>query len=61
MVIAAEDKLREVERELKLRRRLYPHWIEIGKIEAGDAKRRIEVMQAIADDYEKQAQSERLL
>jgi hypothetical protein len=61
VVIAAEDKLREIERELKLRRRLYPHWIEIGKIEAGDAKRRIEVMQAIADDYEKQAQTERLL
>jgi hypothetical protein len=61
MVIAAEDKLREIERELKLRRRLYPHWIEIGKIEAGEAKRRIEVMQAIADDYEKQAQTERLL
>jgi hypothetical protein len=61
VVIAAEDKLREIERELKLRRRLYPHWIEIGKIEAGEAKRRIEVMQAIADDYEKQAQTERLL
>jgi hypothetical protein len=50
MMFTTEDKLREVERELKLRRRLYPHWIEIGKIEAGDAKRRIEVMQAIADD-----------
>jgi hypothetical protein len=61
VVITAEDKLREVERELKLRRRLYPHWIEIGKIDASDAKRRIEVMQAIAADYEKQAQSERLL
>jgi hypothetical protein len=60
-MFTAEDKLREIERELKLRRRLYPHWIEIGKIEAGDAKRRIEVMQAIADDYERQAKSERLL
>jgi hypothetical protein len=60
-MFTTEDKLREVERELKLRRRLYPHWIEIGKIEAGDAKRRIEVMQAIAADDEKQAQSERLL
>lgn len=61
MVIAAEDKLREIERELKLRRRLYPHWIEIGKIEAGDAKRQIDILVEIADDYEKQAQSERLL
>jgi hypothetical protein len=61
VVIAAEDKLREIERELKLRRRLYPHWIEIGKIEAGDAKRQIDILVEIADDYEKQAQSERLL
>lgn len=60
-MIAAEDKLREIERELKLRRRLYPHWIEIGKIEAGDAKRQIDILVEIADDYEKQAQSERLL
>jgi hypothetical protein len=61
VVIAAEDKLREIERELKLRRRLYPHWIEIGKIEAGDAKRQIDILVEIADDYEKQAQTERLL
>jgi hypothetical protein len=61
MVITAEDKLREIERELKLRRRLYPHWIEIGKIEAGDAKRRIDILVEIAADYEKQAQGERLL
>ena len=60
-MFTAEDKLREIERELKLRRRLYPHWIEIGKIDASDAKRQIEIMAAIAADYEKQAQTERLL
>ncbi len=60
-MFTAEDKLREVERELKLRRRFYPHWIEIGRIDASDARRRIEIMEAIADDYEKQAQGERLL
>jgi hypothetical protein len=52
VVITAEDKLREVERELKLRRRLYPHWIEIGRIEAGDAKRRIDILVEIAADRE---------
>jgi hypothetical protein len=61
VVIAAEDKLREIERELKLRRQLYPAWIYAGKLNASDAKRRIEIMQAIADDYEWQAKSERLL
>jgi hypothetical protein len=60
-MITTEDKLREVERELKMRRRLYPQWIARGQIDESDAKRRIEVMQAIADDYEKQAQKERLL
>lgn len=60
-MITAEDKLREVERELKLRRRFYPHWIEIGKIDASDARRQIEILEAIAEDYEWQAKSERLL
>jgi hypothetical protein len=48
MMFTTEDKLREVERELKMRRRLYPHWIEIGKIDASDAKRRIDILAAIA-------------
>jgi hypothetical protein len=60
-MFTAEDKLREIERELKLRQRLYPHWIETGKIAAGDARRRIDILEAIAEDYEWQAKSERLL
>jgi hypothetical protein len=61
MVITAEDKLREIERELKMRRRLYPQWIARGQLDERDAKRRIEVMQAIALEYEALAQKERLL
>ena len=60
-MFTAEEKYQEVMRELKLRRRLYPHWVEIGKLDASDAKRRIDVLQAIAADYEEQTQKERLL
>jgi len=60
-MFTAEDKLREIERELKLRRRLYPQWIATGKLDEHDARRQIDILQAIADDYEKQAQKERLL
>ncbi len=59
-VITAEDKLKEIMRELKLRRRLYPHWIATGKLDEHDA-RRIDILVEIAADYEKQAQGERLL
>lgn len=61
MMFTAEDKLKEIMREMKLRRRLYPQWIEVGKIDASDARRRIEIMAEIALEYEALAQKERLL
>ncbi len=60
-MFTAEDKLKEITRELKLRRRFYPHWIATGKLDEHDARRQIEIMEAIAEDYEWQAKSERLL
>ena len=59
MVITAEDKLKEIMRELKLRQRLYPSWIATGKLDERDARRQIAVLMEIASDYVKQTQSER--
>ncbi|MBP8216023.1 MAG: hypothetical protein KAX54_00070, partial [Thauera sp.] len=38
-------------RELNLRRRNYPRFIQIGRLTPGDADREIALMQAIVDDY----------
>jgi hypothetical protein len=54
----AAEKHREALRELAMRRRLYPHWIEKGTITAKDAAQRIAIMEAIVADYKQQ---ERLL
>lgn len=61
MMFTAEEKYQELMRELKLRRRLYPHWIVMGKLDEAEAKRRIETLEEIAQEYAQQAQGERLL
>jgi hypothetical protein len=57
----AEQKCVAIKRELKLRRRVYPRWIEAGRIDSREAVHEIAIMEAIAEDYEKLAQQERLL
>jgi hypothetical protein len=49
--ISAADKLRECERELKHRYRLYPGWIAEGKLNERQAWRQIAVLEEIAADY----------
>jgi len=45
------EKLEAVEREIKMRRKVYPRWIETGKMKRETAEREIAVMEAIAEDY----------
>lgn len=51
MEITDLDKLAEIRRELKLRRRHYPKWIQQGKIDASHAARQVSIMAAIEFDY----------
>ncbi len=60
-IITAADKLACAEREVKMRERAYPRWIEDGRISAGKAAHEIATMKAIADDYRVSAEKERLL
>lgn len=60
-VFSASVKLACVEREIKYRKRVYPRWIEAGKITDGFAAAQIAVMEAIAEDYRKEAAKERLI
>lgn len=57
----AKIKLAAVEREIKYRRRVYPRWIEAGNITDGFAAAQISIFEAIAEDYRKQAETERLI
>ena len=46
-----DDKITELERELQVRRRVYPRWIQTGKINREQAHRRIITLEAILADY----------
>lgn len=60
-IIANADKLRCAERELNMRRKVYPRWISENKISAGKAAHEIACMQAIVEDYRAQTEKDRLL
>lgn len=57
----AKIKLQAIEREVAYRRRVYPRWIEAGKITDGFAAAQISIFEAIAEDYREQAKKERLI
>lgn len=51
-----ETKLLCIERELRLRRRVYPRWVAEGRMKIRDAEHEIKTMEAIADDYRRHIQ-----
>lgn len=61
MTYTAEEKLAAVEREVKLRRRVYPNRVQAGKMTNQQAVREIRIMEEIAADYRAQAEVGRLL
>jgi hypothetical protein len=60
-IITNADKLACAVRELKMRRHVYPRWIEADKISAGKAAHEIAAMEAIVADYEAIAAKDRLI
>lgn len=51
MNITHDDKRACIEREIKMRRRLYPRWVEKGTMTQAQADKEIAVMEAILADY----------
>ena len=45
--IRPQDMIEELDREIKVRRRVYPRWVENGKLDPVTADRRILTLQAI--------------
>lgn len=60
-MITDEEKLAAVERELALRRRVYPRQVEAGRMGADFAEAQISVMAGIAEDYRARVEGGRLL
>ncbi len=52
-IITDEDKLECAKRELSMRRRLFPKWVEQDRLSAGKAAHEIACMEGIVRDYEK--------
>jgi hypothetical protein len=57
----AKTKLAAVEREIKMRRRVYPRFVENGTMTDGFAAAQISVFEAIAEDYREQEKKEQLI
>lgn len=58
---AAQEKWRAVERELAFRRHVYARLVGQGKMKQEKMDQEIAIFEAIAADYLKQAETERLL
>jgi hypothetical protein len=46
-MIALGEQIAEAQRELAVRRKCYPAWVKSGKLDAGDAKYQMAVMEEI--------------
>jgi hypothetical protein len=60
-IITVADKLACAERELKMRKRVYPRWVADRRMSEGQAAHEIAAMEAIVEDYQASAAKERLL
>lgn len=58
MTITTKDKLQCATRELGMRRRNYPRWIQGGSLTEEAARREIELMTAIVEDYKAKLKEE---
>jgi hypothetical protein len=61
MTFTAEEKFKCAVRELEMRRRVYPRWLEQGSMTEKKSERELALMAEIADDYRELALKERLV
>jgi hypothetical protein len=58
---SARDKFNCASREVRMRMRVYPGWVEKGRMTKEQAERELALMRAIEDDYLALAEKDRLL
>jgi hypothetical protein len=49
-----EEKIACLEREVRMRKRVYPRWVEAGRMQPAQAEHEMQCMQAIIDDLRAQ-------
>lgn len=59
-IISTSEKLKEIERELAQRRRVYPRLIDAGKLSRATADRQTAILEAIREDYRRKIEEEGL-
>jgi len=50
-MITYDQKRAAIEREIKMRRRVYPRWVEAGRMSQAKADEEIAIMEAVLADY----------
>jgi hypothetical protein len=60
-ILTTTDKLKCAERELAMRKRVYPRWVELNRISAGKSAHEIACMESIVEDYRALVQKDQLL
>jgi hypothetical protein len=58
MIITTNDKIKEIERELKMRKDVFPRLVLQGKISQSIVDKRIKIMEEILKDYREKAKQE---
>lgn len=53
-----QEKIKEIERELKMRKKVFPTWVLQGRVKQDVADKRIEIMEEILKDYQEKAKEE---
>lgn len=56
--ITTTEIIKEIQRELNMRKRVYPNWILQERIKENIANRRIKIMEKILEDYKEKLISE---
>jgi len=56
--ITTTDIIKEIQRELNMRKKVFPTWVLQGKLKENVANKRIKIMERILEDYKQKLISE---
>lgn len=56
--MTTEDKIKEIQRELNMRKKVFPTWVLQGRLKQDIAEKRIKIFEEILADYKQKLISE---
>lgn len=56
--MTTEEKMKEIKRELDMRKRVFPTWVLQGRISQAISDKRIKIMEEILADYQEKLKQE---